>query len=80
MFNNLKEAREWLLKRVEEKTKYTDFVIQGEYQKSDIAYSFKVNYNWQLNAWKKNVSREICVIWLEDRKTFTTADLILGGI
>ena len=80
MKNNLESAQEWLLKTVAEKTTYTDFIIQSAHQTSENAFSFNVNYNWQLNAWTKNVSRTIHVVWIEERSVFATADLLLGGV
>ena len=80
MSNSLEKAKEWLLKMIEERTSLTDFIIQKETVISETTYVFDVNYNWQLNSWKKNVSRPIRVVWLPEKLQFATADLFLGGV
>lgn len=80
MSNSLEKAKEWLLKMIEERTTLTDFIIQKETVISKTTYVFDVNYNWQLNSWKKNVSRPIRVVWLQEKLQFATADLFVGGI
>ena len=76
----IEEARAWLERVVNEKLTCTDFVIQGEEKLSDTSFAFNVNYNWQLNAWKKNVSRRVVVLWIEDNSCFVSPDMLIGGM
>ena len=79
MQNNLESAREWLLQEISAKTNLFDFTIIDAKKVRCNAYRFNVRYKWQLNAWTKNVTTEIVVVWIKDKNAFGSTFPFLGG-
>jgi len=75
-------AKFWLENQVYTRTTWKDFQC-GESTRADemdnsIIFWFSCTYTWKLNSWDKNMSKEIGVIYIKEKDSWTCTEAALA--
>lgn len=75
MENNIESAKKWLIEEVSKNPYYLNFKINTSLTISEHVYCFEVSYQYQLNAFVKDVKKKLYVIFNTEMKKFISGEI-----